>query len=529
MIVGPGADSDVLPGSPDPNPILDQGCPRSVGGLESARNLCNLLGIPLKLDPLDFTPFLHGYGERCSDAKITIGVWRLPITDQDGVSTTIPFYIVPGRRILLLGNEVCSRSNILGPRDLIEIPSGVLSDDCHMLSTYSESVGPKETNWKSMYLSVVPSKVAFFRTCLVFHAYVSNPSSIRDRLKSKVAARKFAVKLHTYSHLRAEDMRTLCERAGVFSKILDDELKRAVQLCRSCKGTGRPLQNRSIAIRKVLSTFNSHVQLDFFYITEMGNAPVLHLVDTSSGFSATAIVPSRDIDVAARTIEKIWVNIHGAPAKLAGDPEFVNQKFIKRMERFSSAVEPRPARRHQKIGVVERKHTVVRTLTQRILKDVEFVNNALLGIDPANQDPAELNTQILSRATYLSNILYGGREMSSFEMVRGYGPSIAGLPQSPVTDEMIRAHQEQSARRALISVDSARQPHTLRKDQLVRDTAFYYFRRVPKPKWIQGWVWNAQDHVVLVSTREDHAGKPVRAAYEDVRLTPESPFLQELY
>ena len=259
MIIGPGADSNVLPGTPDPNPILDQSCPRSVGGMESAKILCSLLGTPFKLEKLDCAPFLHGYGERCSDAKITIGIWRLPITDQDGFSTAIPFYILPGHGILLLGNEVCSRSNIFGPQDLIEIPTGVLSEDFDTLSTYSDSVGPEVTKGKRTYLSVVPSKVEFFGTHLAFHSYKTSPSSIQERLKSKVAARKFSVKLHTYSHLRAEDMRKLCERAGVHSPILDKALKLAVERCGSCKGTGRPLQNRSVSIRKVLSTFNTHV------------------------------------------------------------------------------------------------------------------------------------------------------------------------------------------------------------------------------------------------------------------------------
>ena len=94
MIIGPGADSDVLLGTSDPNPILDQGCPRSVGGMEAAKNLCSLLCLRFKLDPLDCTPFFHGYGEKCIDARITIRIWRLPVTDQDGVSTLIPFYIV---------------------------------------------------------------------------------------------------------------------------------------------------------------------------------------------------------------------------------------------------------------------------------------------------------------------------------------------------------------------------------------------------------------------------------------------------
>ena len=68
MIVGPVAYSNVLPGTPDPNPILDQGCPRGVGEMEFAKLLCSLLGTPLKLEKLDFAPFLHSYGERCNDA-----------------------------------------------------------------------------------------------------------------------------------------------------------------------------------------------------------------------------------------------------------------------------------------------------------------------------------------------------------------------------------------------------------------------------------------------------------------------------
>ena len=62
------------------------------------------------------------------------------------------------------------------------------------------------------------------------------------------------------------------------------------------------------------------------------------------------------------------------------------------------------------------------------------MKNALLGTEPAGQGTDELHAHILSRATYLSNVLYGGRTLSSFEMARGYTPSIAGLPQSKITE-----------------------------------------------------------------------------------------------
>jgi hypothetical protein len=55
-------------------PVLDNGCPRSAGGLENVTALALALNIPLILDNLDFKPFYHKYGETCSDAKLTIAI-----------------------------------------------------------------------------------------------------------------------------------------------------------------------------------------------------------------------------------------------------------------------------------------------------------------------------------------------------------------------------------------------------------------------------------------------------------------------
>jgi hypothetical protein len=49
----------------DVNPLVDQGCPRSVGGINTASALARQLGIDLALLPLDSTPFLHGLEEYC--------------------------------------------------------------------------------------------------------------------------------------------------------------------------------------------------------------------------------------------------------------------------------------------------------------------------------------------------------------------------------------------------------------------------------------------------------------------------------
>ena len=476
---------------------------------------------------MDCSPFYHGYGENCSDAERTIGTWKLPVTDHAGKVVHIRFYVTPGKGILLLGNEICHRSNILGPKNIIETPPGVLSNGRHILQTYSEPVGPKKSNAMRTYLLVLPVKMGQFKTFL--SNSLDSEDTVQPNPTEKQKAKRFAVKLHSFSHLSVEDMKTICNRAGVLTREIEAALAEAFEKCTSCKQTGRPLNSRSVSLGKVLAEFNSHVQIDFLYVTEIGPKPILHVIDTHSSLSATALSPSRDIGVAARTIEQIWINTHGPPAKISGDPEFVNNKFAKLMERFSITIEPRAARRHQKIGIVERKNAVVRTLIQRLLKDVEFMQHARRAVNVDGDDQERLNNHIVSRATYLSNILYGSRTRSSFEMSRGYTPSIAGLPQSTVSDELKKADEEQRAKRALKSVENCRTPRALSKNELQRDTAVYYFRRVPRPpKWIKAHVRKAEDHIVLLSTRPDHAGKPVRAAYEDVRIMPTAPLLREL-
>ena len=93
---------------------------------------------------------------------------------------------------------------------------------------------------------------------------------------------------------------------------------------------------------------------------------------------------------------------------------------------------------------------------------------------------------------------------------------------------MTCAHQEHTAKLAFLSVDSARSPRTLKQDQLERGKAVYFFGRVTNPLWIQACLKSAEEHMVLFLTRKNHTGKPVRTAYEDIRLMPKNPLLQEL-
>lgn len=137
--------------------------------------------------------------------------------------------------------------------------------------------------------------------------------------------------------------------------------------------------------------------------------------------------------------------------------------------------------------------------------------------------------EVVSRATHLTNILNESRKVSSFELARGYTPSILGLSQTLLSEHILSSHQEQLARRSLQALKYSRSPNTVGKDALTKDTPIYFFRRSPEFGTCQkGSVCKAELHSVLLFTKQDHSGKAVRAAYEDVRLTPKTPRLQKL-
>ena len=150
---GSGANSDFLPHSRDPNPMFDPGCPRSIGGFQSASILCVAMGIEFQLEKLDCQPFYHGFGESCSDAQLTFAIWKLPLIDIYGTSLEIPFYITQGSGLLLLENNVTSKPDILEKENLIVVPECArLSEKRIVLSTYT-------TKALRTHLFVVPSHI----------------------------------------------------------------------------------------------------------------------------------------------------------------------------------------------------------------------------------------------------------------------------------------------------------------------------------------------------------------------------------
>ena len=258
------------------------------------------------------------YGMHCSEAELTIAVWDMPVKDVSGQEAKIPFYLTLGNGFLLLGNEILHQSRLLGPADLLVIPAGVrgISRTELSLQTYSEPVSLDDKDSRITYLFIVPSKTSTFKSYFATYRtlFSNNDRSALKRAKFSDGrvARGFAVQLHGFSHLSLQDVLTLCKRGGVLTPILRQALDTVVTKCTSCKSTGRPLISRKISSSKILASFNTHVQIDFMFIVELCNKPILHLINVHTGFSVTALLDSREMELATQEFKAQWCNVHGA-------------------------------------------------------------------------------------------------------------------------------------------------------------------------------------------------------------------------
>lgn len=99
---------------PNPHPIDDEGAPTSNEGIENVITLCDVLGIPVEIDP-PRERYYHGWGEECNGATMIICSWPTTIHDINGSSTKFTFDLVSGKSPLILGQDVRELCDIFNP------------------------------------------------------------------------------------------------------------------------------------------------------------------------------------------------------------------------------------------------------------------------------------------------------------------------------------------------------------------------------------------------------------------------------
>ena len=203
------------------------------------------------------------------------------------------------------------------------------------------------------------------------------------------------------------------------------------------------------------------------FIEELGNLPILLIIDRITSFASTCFMLSRNLVDAAKIIKTRWFDIHGSPSSIFGDPEFRKAEITKLCIEYHVNYLPRPARRHNKIGSVESNVTAIRFTVQKLLKNEKH--------NRTEKSQYKSDYEILSDAKFLKNIMYDNVSISSFEIVRGYTPNICGLPRSDVSEQLTNAYLEQTSRRAFHKFIRSKHTTTISKDLLPPNTPVYFF------------------------------------------------------
>lgn len=137
----------------------------------------------------------------------------------------------------------------------------------------------------------------------------------------------------------------------------------------------------------------------------------------------------------------------------------------------------------------------------------------------------------------MSNLLQGSTILSPFKAVRGYLPSIIGIGPVYITEELRQAHAAQEARRHLHMLLRTR-AHYVLSHRTPNTKVYVCVKRSPTKKtWYPAFVQSSHPHFLMAQRvhedQEDQPnpnkyGRPIQAAWEDIRIQPESPLLKEL-
>lgn len=238
------------------------------------------------------------------------------------------------------------------------------------------------------------------------------------------------------------------------------------------------------------------------------------MVDTGTVYSEVIITESRRADRFRDEIEELWICSHGFPRKISEDDEFNRAPFRKALEARGIEFKPRPSRRHNKCGIVERNNGTIKRILERLV-------NA--GID---RKPALL----IAKACVLSNCLYGTKVLRAFEIARGYATSIVGNLSENIPADILDAHKQQAEVRALNKLLSSRITSTFSGNDIRTGDAVAYYYNSSKgsepAEWREGRIAKICEHMVYVQTGK--RGPNSRLSYENLRLMPSSEIARDL-
>ena len=92
----------------------------------------------------------------------------------------------------------------------------------------------------------------------------------------------------------------------------------------------------------------------------------MNMTDTGTAYSDVAIVENRNMATIIKAIENVWICRHGAPKAVSADDEYNRRPLRTYLETHDVLLRPRPTRRHNKLGIVERRNGTVKAIIAKL-------------------------------------------------------------------------------------------------------------------------------------------------------------------
>lgn len=411
--------------------------------------LCDVLGVRFFAEAANKN-YKRGWGIDSHDALPIICSWTLTLQDINGRTTHISFDLTHGDSPLIIGLDLqqYSARTFIGPQPTIIFQRPSEREE-RVLPIY---IRETDTIHRRAHVDLIGLKPTA-ATLLVTHR------------SSVIRANTMAKRLHRYSHAPISEMVYMLQRGGYNTPRLRRLCTDIVEACPVCARSGLPAPCRKISLTHVCQEFNQEVQADFMFANIRGTKYcVLHIVDTGTRYSEATVVSNRSCAIMASEMETVWILRHGAPKRFSADSEFTKGPLKRFLATHNVDLAERPVRRHNKTGIVERKHRTIKLVLERLQYDHSTVSDSVL----------------LARATFLSNVFCGSSILSAFELVRGYTPALLGASSSLVSPTLLDAYKDQQCVRALQRLLRSRQPHTIRAESLPPGTPIYYYYKSSK-------------------------------------------------
>lgn len=123
----------------------------------------------------------------------------------------------------------------------------------------------------------------------------------------------------------------------------------------------------------------------------------------------------------------------------------------------------------------------------------------------------------------MTNLFNDSSTLSAFQITREYLSSVWIVPSAIVPENLLNAHIESTANRAIHKICRSRSPGTVRAEHLTpntREWVFYKSSKHTEPvRLIYALLIKAAAHVV--NCRRSEKGLSPIVAYEDIRVAPE--------